>query len=175
MREQLFLETELDKKHFAIWKNGIFANETKQLINMFNNCYNCHLFADILIEEKKLPIADFVAQEKLRSVLGNLIRCWSIAGTFEGYILFFRAVFGEQVNINFTNPSPAVLNINVSNINKEYYLWLTKGLIGNEVITDDNYNLEFQETIKNVSYTDILALLNSLTPVGFGVNVIIEN
>jgi hypothetical protein len=115
--------------------------------------------------------------ERLRVVFGKLLDIWTSAGTSGAYIDFFKAVFGDGVNVFISSPSPKVINLDISNFNLRTYLFMTEDQ-KNKVITEQKYqeyndreaNILFQDILQNVSSSDIKAFLNTVTPAGDYVN-----
>jgi hypothetical protein len=110
-------------------------------------------------------------------VFGKLLDIWTHTGASGAYIDFFRAVFGDGVNVFISVTTPRVVNIEVSNFSIYLSLFLTED-IQNKIITEQTYpdfddeeaNILFQSIMQDVSNADMNAFLNTITPAGDYVN-----
>jgi hypothetical protein len=174
---QLLLpNSNLDKKFYGLWEKS-FTNIAKDIQNYWNHRDQIRRFADIIIENDRLPVAKIIHNERLRIVFGKLLDIWTHTGTSGTYIDFFRTVFGDGVNVFIEVQTPRVINIQISNFSLYLSLFLTEELT-DKIITEQTYpdvndqeaNLLFQQIMQDVSNADMNAFLNTVTPVGDYVN-----
>jgi hypothetical protein len=174
---QLMLENnKLDEKFYSLWEKSL-VNVTNAVRAYWTYKDQVRKFADIVIDNDRLPMAKFIQKDRLRVVFGKLLELWTTAGTSGAYIDFFRAVFGEGVNVFIAVPSPKVINLDISNFSLKTYMFLTESQ-ANKIITEQAFpefgdkqaNILFQDIIQNVSSNDMNAFLNTITPAGEYVN-----
>jgi hypothetical protein len=175
---QLLLENNiLDKKYYSLWEKSLI-NVTNAIRTYWTYKDQVRKFADIIIDNDRMPIAKFISKDRLRVVFGKLLDIWTSAGTSGSYVDFFKAVFGEGVNVFISVPSPKVINLDISNFNLRTYLFMTENQ-KDKIITEQTFpefndkraNILFQDIIQNVSSNDMNAFLNTITPAGDYVNL----
>jgi hypothetical protein len=145
-------------------KNSVFAEREKAQKLFFDDAYNIRKYADIILLNKKIRIADFVDISTYRTILGQLIVTWSNQGLFDPYNNFFKWLFGFQTNIHITVPSPAVLDIKISNYNVAGFVRKLEAMESLRKIQDEvNYRAATQ-IILEVTTNELLGFLNTLLP-----------
>jgi hypothetical protein len=164
----------LDKKFYKIWGNS-FKKLTEDVQNYWLYRDNIQRFADVIINNDRLPLAKIIHSDRLGVVFGKLLDIWTHTGASGAYIDFFKAVFGDGVNVFITVTTPRVINIDISNFSIYLTLFLTEEQ-KNKVITEQTFtteeerNILFQKIMQDVSNADMNAFLNTVTPVGDYVN-----
>jgi hypothetical protein len=145
---------------------SVMKNREQAQKAFYSNAWDIRKFADIIFNNKKIRLADFVDLNTYRTILGQLVNSWQKQGLFEPYISFFRWLFGLQTIIKIEIPAPAVIHIIVSNYNLASFL--RKLEIENRLRKiEDNVNYRIAtQIVLDVTTNELLGFLNTLLPTG---------
>ncbi len=77
------------------------------------NCLDCYVLGDVLYTLNAHPLASVLTQEIFRVSMRAITEFFKKPGTFEFYLSVFRAIWGEDVSVEFTIPFPGKLVINI--------------------------------------------------------------
>ncbi len=137
----------------------------------FAECYDAAPLGDILYDLDRHPMAHGVlTPEIFRTSFWAINQIFTRPGTFEFYLTVFRAIWGDDVEVEFT-VSPGILGINISGIEGA-----TANLIFREIVADvyvhsnwvdeDGDQLLAQVVVGTKNQTEVDALINEISPVG---------
>lgn len=162
--------SELEKRVF-----GLLAPKTDQLAldkkEFYEGAYECAVLGDVLYDLDIDPLSGKVSPEVFRMGFYAFHNLYTRPGTFEYYLDVFRAVFGDQVEIEFTIPRPGALYINVQSLDAVLDDFVARRIEDNEyfydeVVTHDGDNIAFQVTRGIRSQSEIDALMHELSTYG---------
>lgn len=80
----------------------------------FEGANSCFALGDIIWKSGRSPLANAIPEDVFRECFFAIFESFTFAGTFESYLTVFRAVFGEDVGVVFSVPSPGRLNIDIT-------------------------------------------------------------
>ncbi len=125
----------------------------------------------VLFDLRRAPLAGAISRENYIQCFFAIYDLFTRPGTFEFYLALFRAIWGPDVEVEFTIPAPGQLGINISALTVQLYNFVARDIVDNayvydEVVDQDGDNIVFQVNagIKTQSETD--ALLRELHPYG---------
>lgn len=167
---QYFKGDDLEKKFYQVteWSLDLIDSEKDAFLA---ESYFCYLLGEVLYDEGASTISSaiprFVFRESFFSIFDSFIN----GGSFESYMIVFRAIFGDSVEVEFEVPSPGVLLINIAALEAQ-----TEPLIGRRII-DNKYHYEnildhegdiiMAQTTRGLkTQKDIDILMPELTPAG---------
>lgn len=137
----------------------------------FAGAETAYPLGDVLFNLDRAPLANAVTRETFRKGFFAFFQLFKRPGTFEYYLDVFRAIFGENVDVEFTIPAPGHLFINITALDLVLVDFISRSIVANqyvfdEVLDHEGDNIAFQtvEGIKTQSELD--AVLIELTPAG---------
>jgi len=115
------------------------------------------------------PLARVLAPDVYRNSFPAIHDLFTRPGTFEYYLSVFRKIFGSNVVVEFTIPSPGVLNINVEAAELELADFLAREIVADEyvyheVMDQDGNNIVFQGLFGIKTQPEMDLLINELAP-----------
>lgn len=137
----------------------------------FTEAFNCFLLGDILYELDRDPMAGVITQEIFRESFPAIHQLFSRPGTFEFYLTVFRSIWGPEVVVQFTVPSPGVLHIEIQAVDIAEFTFLLREIVNDEYVysdlIDESGNLILaQDKVGTKSQAEVDALINELSPYG---------
>lgn len=138
----------------------------------------CAELGDVLFELEADPMAGVLSQEIYRTSFPAVHQLYTRPGTFEFYLELFRAIWGEDVEIEFEVPAPGKLLINITAATVELQGFLARQIVDNayvyhNVVDHVGDNLVFQglQGIKTQSEVD--AIMRELGVAGVWVEAVL--
>lgn len=151
---------------------------TEEFDAFYQGAYTCFVLGDVLYALKRDPMAGVITQETFRSSFFAIHNLFTRPGTFEFYLEVFRAVWGEDIEVEFVVPSPGVLQINISGLTIQLENLLARRIVNNAYVYDeitlqggtyDGDNLVAQGTQGIKTQAQAEALVNEFYPAGLWV------
>lgn len=133
--------------------------------------YNCSPLGDLIFETKRSPLSNAIKKEIFRDAFSEIFSAFVNVGTFEAYIIVFKKIFGDDVDVQFTVPDPGQLNIDINASGIELSDFVSRYIEDNsylfdEIIDDEGDNLAFQ-TIKGFeTQYELEQMLFEMVPAG---------
>lgn len=146
-------------------------NASSQKDVFFDEAYACFALGELLFDTDRAPLANAIKREIFRESFFTVFDAFVVAGSFESYITVFKRVFGDDVVIEFTVPSPGFLQINIEASGTAESDFEARYLVDNEyffdtVVDDVGDTIVFQ-TIKGLeSQYELEQMLFELVPAG---------
>ncbi len=145
----------------------------------YNGAYTCFEFGDVLIALNASPLADTISAEAFRTGFFAIHELFTRPGTFEFYLEVFRAIFGDDVDVEFVVPAPGRLQINIESLTTLTADFLSRSIVDNvyerdEVVDHDGFNIAFQGTVGIKTQSEMDALMVELHPAGLFVETDLE-
>lgn len=140
--------------------------------DFYDGAHECFVLGDVLFALKRSPIGEAVGLENFRRTFYTLHDYFQRPGTFEFYLTVFRAIWGEDVGVTFTVPSPGVLEINVEALNLDTFDLVARRIVNNvylrdEIITQpDGDNLAVRSFLGIRTQEQFENFLTELAPAG---------
>src|SRR5690606_13222941 len=99
------------------------------------------------------PLVGVITRETFRSSFFAIHQLFTRPGTFEFYLDVFRAVWGDDVEVEFSIPQSGVLQINIEALDVQLSIAAARRIVNNSYVYDeiilqggdyDGNNLAFQ-------------------------------
>jgi len=141
-----------------------------ELDEFFEGAYECYVLGDVLYLTGH-PMSGVIQQDVFRMSFPSIHQLFTRPGTFEFYLEVFRAVWGEDVVVEFDVPDPGKLLINIDSLALILFDALAREIIDNayvfhEIMTDAGDNLAFQGSQGIKTQEEAEALVNEFRPAG---------
>lgn len=81
--------------------------------SFFDEAYACYVLGEIIYDANRSPLANAIPREIFRETFETIFTSFVNAGSFESYIVVFKKIFGETVDVTFTVPAPGKLEIDI--------------------------------------------------------------
>lgn len=148
-----------------------FASLGSDRDDFYNGAFECFAFGDVLYVLKRSPMAGVITQEVFRRSFFAIHDLFTKPGTFEFYMQVFRAIWGENVDVEFTVPAPGILQININVLDVENFDFIAREIVNNsyvhsKILDHDGDNIEFQDTVGIKTQDEINALMHEFCPAG---------
>lgn len=144
---------------------------SEQKDDFFDGAYSCFLLGDLLYESNRSPLANAIDQTIFRESFFTIFEAFLVAGSFESYLVVFRKIFGDDVDVEFVVPGPGQLEINIEASEVILSDLLARYIEDNEYVFDeivdwDGDNIAVQ-TIKGFqSQYELEQMLFEMVPTG---------
>lgn len=141
-----------------------------ELDEFFVGAFTCFVLGDVLYLTGH-PMSGVIPQDVFRMSFPEIHQLFTRPGTFEFYLDVFRAVWGEDVVVEFTVPDPGKLLINIESLAVVEYIALAREIIDNvyvfhELVDHVGDNLIFQGSQGLKTQEEAEALVNEFRPAG---------
>lgn len=110
---QYFKGDATEKKYYESGRS-IARNLSNQKTEFFDNAYGCFVLGELLYDNDYAPLANAIPREIFRESFETIFDSFLIAGSFEAYLIVFRNIFGDDVEVEFTVPAPGKLQIDIT-------------------------------------------------------------
>jgi len=139
--------------------------------DFFAGAFSCFLLGDVLYDLDRDPMSGVITREVYRSSFPAIHQLFIRPGTFEFYLTVFRSIWGEDVDVTFTIPSPGVLEINVESIGIDLFEFAAREIVDNEyvfspIVDEEGDSIMFQDTVGIKTESEIDALMEEISPEG---------
>lgn len=131
---------------------------------------------DLISQAERSPLSNAITQAIFRQTFSEIFTAFVSAGTFESYIIVFKKIFGDDVDVTFVVPAPGKLNISIVATGLELsdfvarYIQLNNYVFDNVVTTDGDQII--LQTVKGFqSQYELEAMLFELVPAGIFTNI----
>ena len=137
----------------------------------FADAYQCQVLGDVLFDTKRSPLSNAIIQTIFRESFSELFQAFIDGGTFEAYLVVFRKIFGDDVDVDFTIPAPGKLQIDITATGFEISNFIVRTIVDNAYVFDNvvdevGDNIVFQ-TIKGFeTQYELEQMLFELVPSG---------
>lgn len=79
----------------------------------FDQAFLCFLLGDVLYDLERDPMSGVITRDVFRTSFFAIHELFTRPGTFDFYLQVFRAIWGDNVDVEFVVPDPGHLQINV--------------------------------------------------------------
>ncbi|MDR0485938.1 MAG: hypothetical protein LBH29_04355 [Elusimicrobiota bacterium] len=157
---QLFRTERDDLSNYAIWQ-FLHRYTIDGLKVFFANAYKTYAFGEILYNERYGKLCRVIAKDIFLNSYDAIFRSLNKAGTYENLISIIRAVFGADAAIEFSEPAPAVLNVNIVQNASQVVYWKTKD---RDLLTDTEDGGKFVLTamVRQIYLDEIINLFRQI-------------
>lgn len=180
---QAFKETDEKEEKVVATAFPVLDLISNNRTDFFDGAYEAFPLGDVLFDLDRDPLVGVVTREIFRSSFFAIHQLFTRPGTFEFYLDVFRAVWGDDVEVEFSIPQPGVLQINIQALDVQLNIAMARRIVNNSYVYDeiilqggdyDGDNLAFQGTqgIKTQNETD--TLMFELHPAGVFVQTTLD-
>jgi len=137
----------------------------------FNGAFSCFSLGELIWDSNRSPLSKAIPRDIFRESFNAIFETFLEAGSLEGYITIFKKIFGEEVEVAFTIPSPGRLQIAIVATGTVLYDLVAREIIDNhydynELIDDELDNIAAQSLKGMESEYEIEQMLFELVPSG---------
>ena len=149
----------------------ILTDLSMQKTAFFDEAFTTFVLGDLLYDTGRAPLASAIPRPIFREAFSAIFEAFLSAGSFESYLVVFRKVFGEDVEVTFTVPAPGKLNIAIvasgiiiSDLLARYIA--SEEYVFDEIVDEDGDNVSVQ-TIKGFETEyELNKMLFEMVPAG---------
>jgi hypothetical protein len=139
--------------------------------DFYNGAYECYKLGDVLYDTNRHPMVGVISKETFREIFPQINQAFKRPGIFEYYLDLLRAIYGEDVVVNFEIPAPGVLYINIQGLVVTNYNFVAREISGGEyfyspVVDHDGDNILFQHTDGLKTQSEIDSIMKEISPQG---------
>lgn len=137
----------------------------------YAGAYENGAMGDMLFENALTPLTNAVTQQVFRTAFKEIFDAFVMGGSFESYLTVFRKIFGDDVDVEFTVPSPGQLNIEINAVGLELSDFVVRRIVDNQYVFDNVVDHEGNQivfqTVKGIeSEYELEQMLFELVPAG---------
>lgn len=167
---QYFKGDDIEKKFDQI-SSGILDTLSLDRTEFFQEAYECFVLGEVIWDSGRSPLANAIPREVFREAFSALFNSFTFAGTFESYLTVFKAVFGDDVVVEFVVPGPGELNINIVAAGVQLSDFIARYIEDNayifdEIIDEEGDNIAFQSFKGLESQYELEQMLFEMVPAG---------
>lgn len=168
---EAFRQTDAVEKKVADAASPALALCGDALDDFFAGAETCFRLGDVIFELKRAPLVDAISQETFRRGFYAIFDLFTRPGTFEYYLSVFRAIFGENVYVEFSIPAPAHLKITLTVLdtsleNAAYREVEGMAYVVGDILTTEGDELIFQVDLGPKSQSEFDIIMLELVPAG---------
>lgn len=131
---QFYKGDEIERKFYEAIAPVIAQLETGK-DEFYAGAYLSFKLGEVLYDSGRAPLANAIPREIFREAYAAIFDAFLVAGGLESYLLVFRSIFGDDVDVQFTIPGPGKLLIDINATGTQ-----TFNIIGRTIV-DDSYVL----------------------------------
>lgn len=144
------------------------------LTNFHEQVYEAQGIGEMLYDSGRDPMARAVSRQTYLQSYAAIHQLFTRPGTAEFYLSVFRAIWGDDVEVEFTVPAPGKLEINIEALEASQELFMARRIVDSayvydEVIDEEGDNIVFQVPTGIRSQHEIDILMKELYPAGLWV------
>ncbi len=141
------------------------------LDDFFVGAWEAYPLGEVLYDTARSPMAGPVTRQVFRTSFFAIHDLFTRPGTFEFYMDVFKAIWGDDVVVDFVVPDPGELEINIEALQVEDYEALARRVEDNvyvfdEIVDEDGDNLIFRDTKGIKTQPEIDQLMTEIAPAG---------
>lgn len=140
----------------------------------FDEAYESYRLGDILYDLDASPLAGNISKDIFRTSYFAIHQLYTRPGTFEFYLDVFRALFGDDVDVEFVIPAPGKLLINIDVLSIQLVNLQARRIedgayVYYDLVTETGDNIVAQVTQGPRTQSEIDAIMIELKPQGIWV------
>lgn len=145
----------------------------------FGDAYGCFVLGELIYDNGLAPLANAIPRPIFRETFEAVFEAFLTAGSFESYLLVFRKIFGDDVEVTFGVPAPGKLTIDIVADGVELSPFVARYVADNvyifdNVVDDEDDQIVFQ-TIKGFeSQYELEQMLFEMVPAGIYTEITLE-
>lgn len=168
---QFFKETDDDEKKFYQITAPTMDILEAQHNAFFDEAYYCHLLGEVLYDTGAATFWAAMSRDIFKTSFFALFESFIEGGSLESYMTVFRAIFGNDVDVEFSVPNPGHLVINIRALDITLEPITTRRIVNNSYQYDDLLDSDGEPIMAQVTkgiktQQDMDILMPELTPAG---------
>lgn len=137
----------------------------------YAGAYTAYPLGNALYDLDADPLSGVIGRETFVQSFPAIHSLFASPGPFEFYLEVFRAIWGEDVDVEFTIPAPGKLEIAIEALDATDYLGIVREIIEDEyeyfeLIDQDGDNIVFQGSQGIKTQREVDALMKEIAPQG---------
>lgn len=166
---QYFKRNDDLEKKVADCFDPILTSLSLERTDFYDGANAAQPLGEVLKNLKRDPMVGVISDEVYVTSFSAIHELFTRPGTFEFYLQLFRKIWGDSVDVEFTVPSPGVLNINIEAVEAISYRFIARRIVDNAyiyepVIDDVGDNIVFQGTIGLKTQAEVDLLMKEISP-----------
>lgn len=175
---QFFKGDATEKKYYESVK-PISDTLSVQKDLFYDEAYACFVLGELLYDNDYAPLARAIPRAIFRKSFATIFNAFLLAGSLESYLIVFRKIFGDDVEVTFTVPDPGKLNIDIVATGIETSLFLARSIVNgsyvfDEILDDEGDNILFQTVKGFESQYELEQMLFEMVPAGIYTLITLE-
>lgn len=143
-------------------------------IDFFEGAYTSYPLGNVLYDLDASPLAGSISREVFRTSYFAIHDLFTRPGTFDFYIEVFKAIFGDDVELEFEIPAPGKLNINVQALTIIQDRLIARSIVSGAYVYDEIVDHEGDFLVAQVTQgpktqSEIDAIMIEIKPQGIWV------
>ena len=176
---QFFKDSDLKERKFYDVGDPLISAFESAHNDFFEGAYECFLLGDALYNSKSAPLTNAIAQDIFRTSFFSIFDNFLLSGSFESYLDVFAKIFGPEVEVEFTVPSPGKLNIDIVATGLDIFGFGLKVIEGSNfvfhtLVDDESDRIVFQSFKGFESQFELERLLFEMVPHGVYTEITLE-
>lgn len=115
----------------------VLSNISVSLSEYFDKLYSTVPLGELVYDQMRFPLTNAIKRDIFIGAFAELLQSWSFCGTFESYILVFKKIFGEDVDIDFTVPAPGKLQIDITSAGVQNFDFIARSIVDDAYVYDN--------------------------------------
>lgn len=175
MQPQLFKGDENEIKFLAV-ATPLSDDLLVQKELFLEQAFSTYTLGEVLWDTKRAPLTNAISREIFREAFSAIFEAFYTIGSFESYLLVFKKIFGEDVEVEFVVPAPGKLEINIVAAGIELSNFVARYIENNayifdEVIDDEGDFIVFQGIKGFRTQYELEQMLFEMVPAGIAVDI----
>lgn len=142
-----------------------------QKTEFLNEAYGCFVLGELLYDNNYAPLSNAIPREIFRESFATIFEAFLTAGSFESYLIVFRNIFGDDVDVQFTVPAPGKLEIVIVATGLAIYGMTVREIVDDEyeyftLIDDEGDRIVLQAVKGFESQYELEQMLFEMVPAG---------
>lgn len=159
---------DLEKKVADVF-DPILTSLGLERTDFYDGAYAAQPLGEVLKNLKRDPMVGVISDDVYVQSFSAIHELFTRPGTFEFYLQLFRKIWGDAVVIEFTVPSPGILDINIEAVEAISYRFIARRIVDDAyiyepVIDDVGDNIVFQGTIGLKTQSEVDLLMKEISP-----------
>lgn len=168
---QLFKQNDDRDQKVKAAVEPIFSEIDSSRDDFYDGAWTASPLGDVLYQLSRDPTAGVVTQDTFRQAFPAIHEIFSRPGTFEFYLEVFRAIWGQDVEVEFEVPDPGELLINIEALTAQQDDWIARSIVDNkyvfdEIVDHEGDNIAFQTRQGIKTQKEVDALILEIYPAG---------
>ncbi len=170
MTPQFFKGDDIEKKFYDAGSPTLIGLNLQR--DIFSaGAYEAMPLGDLMFDDQRAPLSNAISKTIFRESYSQIFDAFIDVGTFEAYIIVFKKIFGEDVEITFTVPAAGRLQIDIVATGLDISDFVSRYIADNayvfdNVVTEDSDQIVFQTVKGFATQYELEQMLFEMVPAG---------